>query len=60
MPRSVQIVRVFTRDGHGGNGLGVVNDVTDLPAAEMQAIAANLGFGETTFVDWSRGDVPHV
>ena len=44
MPRSVQIVRVFTRGDEGGNALGVVNDVTGQTADEMQAIAHELGF----------------
>jgi trans-2,3-dihydro-3-hydroxyanthranilate isomerase len=60
MPRSVQIVRVFTRGELGGNPLGVVNDVTGLEDPQMQAIAHELGFSETTFVDWETGDVPAV
>ncbi len=60
MPRSVQIVRVFTRGKAGGNPLGVVNDVTGLEDHQMQAIAHELGFSETTFVDWERGDIPDV
>ncbi len=60
MPRVCQILRVFTRDGEGGNHLGVVNDVTGLDAAGMQAIAADLGFSETVFIDWTDGDVPSV
>lgn len=52
MPRPVQILRVFTRGGSGGNHLGVVNDVVGLGEAAMQAIATDLGFSETVFVDW--------
>lgn len=60
MPRSVQIVRVFTRGELGGNPLGVVNDVTGLEDHQMQAIAHELGFSETTFVDWEAGGMPAV
>lgn len=60
MPRSVQIVRVFTRGADGGNALGVVNDVTGLTDDQMQAIAYELGFSETTFVSWNEGDIPDV
>lgn len=60
MPRSVQVVRVFTRGEVGGNPLGVVNDVTGLEDHQMQAIAHELGFSETTFVDWEEGGVPMV
>lgn len=52
MPRGCQIVRVFTRDGDGGNHLGVINDVSGLNDAGMQRIAAELGFSETVFADW--------
>lgn len=56
----MQIVRVFTRGETGGNLLGVVNDVTGLTDAQMQAIAADLGYSETTFVNWEGGDAPDV
>lgn len=52
MTRPVQVVAVFARDGAGGNPLGVVNDRSGLDAAAMQAIAIDLGFSETVFVDW--------
>jgi len=60
MSRPCIILRVFTRDGGGGNHLGVVNDVTGLDASTMQAIAADLGFSETVFIDSAAGDVPLV
>lgn len=60
MPRSVQIVRVFTSGDAGGNPLGVANDVTGLQDHQMQAIAHELGFSETTFVDWEQGEIPDV
>ena len=60
MPRVCQILRVFTRDGEGGNALGVINDTIGLDDEGMQAIAAELGFSETVFVDWPAGDMPSV
>lgn len=60
MARPCHVLRVFTRDGVGGNALGVVNDPVGLDTAKMQRIAADLGFSETTFVEWRSGDVPVV
>ena len=60
MPRSVQIVRVFTRGDAGGNSLGVLTDITGLETIQMQAIAHELGFSESTFVDWEPGRIPQV
>lgn len=60
MVRPAHVVRVFTRGDVGGNLLGVVNDIVGLSTAEMQAIAADLGFSESTFVDWGDRDVPMV
>jgi predicted PhzF superfamily epimerase YddE/YHI9 len=46
------ILRVFLgRDGSGGNPLGVFLDGAAIPHAERQAVAADLGFSETVFVD---------
>ncbi len=58
--RVAHVLRVFTRDGQGGNHLGVINDITDLDTETMQEIAAELGFAETVFVDWSSGGDPYV
>ena len=58
MPRHCSVLRVFTRDGVGGNHLGVVTDLEGLDGTAMQKIAADLGFSETVFV--SIGDVPEV
>lgn len=58
--RVAHVLRVFTRDGEGGNHLGVINDIVDLDSATMQEIAADLGFSETVFVDWVVGEAPHV
>ena len=57
MSRECQILRVFTRDGLGGNHLGVVTDLDGLTAEAMQAIAFDNGFSETIFCDVS-GEVP--
>jgi predicted PhzF superfamily epimerase YddE/YHI9 len=48
---TVDVLRVFTRDGQGGNHLGVVTEVEGLDPAAMQAIALALGFSETVFLD---------
>ncbi|NND02095.1 MAG: PhzF family phenazine biosynthesis protein [Acidimicrobiia bacterium] len=60
MVRPAHVLRVFTRDDIGGNHLGVVNDVIGLSTEDMQAIATELGFSETTFVDWSDREIPMV
>lgn len=57
MIRECQILRVFTRDGVGGNHLGVVTDLAGLTTPMMQAIAVDLGFSETIFCDVA-GEVP--
>ena len=57
MSRQCQILRVFTRDGVGGNHLGVVTDLNGLTTEMLQAIAVDLGFSETIFCDLS-GEVP--
>jgi predicted PhzF superfamily epimerase YddE/YHI9 len=51
MPR-LDVVRVFTAaDGSGGNPLGVFLDGGEVPPAERQRVARDLGFSETVFVD---------
>ncbi|MBA2338216.1 MAG: PhzF family phenazine biosynthesis protein [Acidimicrobiia bacterium] len=60
MSRPCSVLRVFTRDGEGGNHLGVVNDVMGLDPEMMQGIAADLGFSETIFVDWQEPDAATV
>lgn len=50
------ILRVFTdAAGRHGNPLGVVLDGRAVPAADRQAIARDLGFSETVFVDDRHG-----
>ena len=60
MVRPAHVLRVFTRGDVGGNHLGVVNDSVGLSDDKMQVIAAELGFSESTFVDWGERDVPMV
>jgi PhzF family phenazine biosynthesis protein len=50
---SAEILRLaaFTDDPRGGNPAGVVLDAGGLDAARMQAIAAEVGYSETAFVD---------
>ncbi|UNO42394.1 PhzF family phenazine biosynthesis protein [Streptomyces sp. MST-110588] len=52
----VQILRVFCGPGGGGgNALGVVRDGADVPdPAARQALAAELGYSETVFIDDAR------
>lgn len=60
MARPAQVLRVFTDGAEGGNHLGVVADTVNLDEGRMQAIATELGFSETVFIDWKAGEVPHV
>src|SRR3954453_5164176 len=51
-PVTLHTLRVFLGpDGQGGNPLGVILDGAAVPARERQAVAADLGFSETVFVD---------
>jgi predicted PhzF superfamily epimerase YddE/YHI9 len=48
----LHVLRVFVGpDGRGGNPLGVFLDGAAIPADKRQAIAIDLGFSETVFVD---------
>ncbi|MDJ0925524.1 MAG: PhzF family phenazine biosynthesis protein [Acidimicrobiia bacterium] len=60
MPRPCLVLRVFTRNGEGGNHLGVVTDLQGLDTSKMQQIANDLGFSETVFIDLGAGEAPHV
>ena len=40
----------FTVDGRGGNAAGLVLDARGVDAAQMQAIAADVGYSETAFL----------
>jgi predicted PhzF superfamily epimerase YddE/YHI9 len=49
---TLHVLRVFIGpDGRGGNPLGVFLDGGSIPAARRQAVALDLGFSETVFVD---------
>jgi len=49
---TVRLLRVFTDDaGESGNALGVVSDAGAIPFARRQAIAAELGYSETVFIE---------
>ena len=52
MPDETRILRLtaFASDPSGGNPAGVVLDASALPDAEMQRIAATLGYAETAFL----------
>jgi predicted PhzF superfamily epimerase YddE/YHI9 len=50
----VRVVRVFTRDGRGGNHLGIHEGL--LAPAIMQDVARELAYSETIFVDRSDDD----
>lgn len=58
MPRLATVLRVFTREGVGGNPLGVVSDLAGLSDEAMQLIAAELGFSETIFIDLNETGAP--
>ncbi len=49
----------FTLDGRGGNPAGVVLDARGLAEAQMQSVAADLGYSETAFLT-PRPDQPNV
>lgn len=50
---SVQRWAAFTESTDGGNPAGVVLDAEDLDEAQMQRIAAEIGYAETAFVTGS-------
>jgi trans-2,3-dihydro-3-hydroxyanthranilate isomerase len=50
-----RLVDVFTDRPLAGNQLCVIPDPVDLDDGEMQAIAAEIGFSETTFVTSAEG-----
>lgn len=52
MATTLDVLRVFVDDaGRHGNPLGVFLDGPAIPADRRQAVAADLGFSETVFVD---------
>jgi len=52
MSRPCSVLRVFTREGEGGNHLGVISDLEGLDTAGMQQIARDLGYSETVFIEY--------
>jgi trans-2,3-dihydro-3-hydroxyanthranilate isomerase len=50
MPHPFFVVDVFAERKYAGNQLAVIFDAADLTSAEMQAIARETNFSETTFV----------
>ncbi|MFC7071623.1 PhzF family phenazine biosynthesis protein [Halovenus rubra] len=50
MAHPFHIVDVFAQEKYAGNQLAVVTDAGDLSGEEMQAIAAEMDYSETTFV----------
>lgn len=56
MNREYHIVDVFGTAAYTGNQLAVVTDATDLSGEQMQTLAAEFDFSETTFVTGPAGD----
>ena len=56
MRRRFHIVDVFAQEKYSGNQLAVVTDAADLSTEEMQAIAAEMNYSETTFVTGQKED----
>ena len=56
---TLHVLLVFcAADGSGGNRLGVFLDGAEVPEADRQAVAAELGYSETVFVeDRERGEI---
>src|SRR4028118_1209524 len=55
MPR-LHVLKVFVADGgEGGNPLGVFVEGSGVPEEDRQAVAADLGFSETVFVEDAAG-----
>jgi len=50
MPRRFYIVDVFAREQYAGNQLAVVTEAKDFTTEQMQAIAAEMDYSETTFI----------
>lgn len=47
---SFSTVDVFTRERFSGNPVAVIHDACDLDTSQMQAIAREFGYSETTFI----------
>lgn len=57
----IEVLRLaaFTEDGSGGNPAGVVLDAGSLTAADRLAVAADVGYSETAFVEPGAADGRH-
>lgn len=51
------IVDVFSEQKYSGNQLAVFEDATDVSSKEMQKIAREVNFSETTFITSSKSDL---
>lgn len=61
MSTELHVLRVFIGpDGRGGNPLGVFVDGSAIAPGDRQAVAAELGFSETVFVDEIDADTATV
>jgi len=56
MSSPFHIVDVFARETYAGNQLAVVTDAAEMTADEMQAVAAEMDYSETTFVTGEPSD----
>lgn len=56
MNKNYTVVDVFTDEPFGGNPLAVVFDADDLNDTQMQAIAREFNYSETTFVCQAKND----
>jgi len=56
VPRQFHIVDVFPQERYTGNQLAVVTDAGGLDSEQMQAIAAEMDYSETTFVTGPETD----
>ena len=58
---TLHVLRVFcAEDGSHGNPLGVFLDGAEIPPERRQAVAADLGFSETVFVDDAASGVVRI
>ena len=58
---TLHVLRVFLGPGDsGGNPLGVFLEGSDVPEARRQAVAADLGFSETVFVEAVEDDAARI
>jgi PhzF family phenazine biosynthesis protein len=62
MPAAPAVLRLaaFTDDPAGGNPAGVVLDAGTLSDADMQAIAAEVGYSETAFITGAGGEATTI